>query len=321
LKHLFIINPKSFPDKKIMSDFLMSVTGTVGSNSTVLISRYPRDAISKVNNFLKDAEESGEKVRVYAVGGDGILFDCVNGMVKYPGHELASVPYGNANDFLRAFGEENVPLFRDIKTLSASPAVDTDTFRCGENVAIANAAIGLESSSILETEKLAKKLARVPFLRKLIPLLYIFGAVIVLFDKNLRSQYYELTLDGKDYSGEYVDINIGNSYANGGKNAPNPYAVPNDGYLDAVFIKKMPLIKCLMRVSAFTNGNFEKYPDDFFYVRFKKLHAKSENNVRICVDGEAFVTSDLNIEVYPNALKIAAPEGVNYRPYRELKND
>jgi diacylglycerol kinase family enzyme len=300
-----------------MSNFITSVNEIVGVDCAVRISRYPRDAVLVVNDYLQKAEESEETVRVYAVGGDGILFDCLNGMVKYPGHELASVPYGNANDFLRSFGEENVPLFRDIKKMSAAPTVNTDIFRCGENVAVANAAIGLESTSILETEKLARKLSKFPNLRKFIPQLYLIGAVIVLCNKKMRSQHYNITLDDKDYSGEYIDINIGNSYANGVKNIPNPYAVPNDGYLHAVFVKKMPLIKCLIRVSAFVNGEFEKYPNDFFYVKFKKLHATSEDNVRICVDGEAFITSDLTMEIYPNALKIAAPKGVKYRPYRK----
>jgi diacylglycerol kinase family enzyme len=300
-----------------MSEFITSVTEIVGVDGAVRISRYPRDAVLVVNDYLKNAEETRETVRVYAVGGDGILFDCLNGMVKYPGHELASVPYGNANDFLRSFGEENVALFRDIKKLSKSPTVDTDIFRCGENVAIANAAIGLESSSIIETGKLAARLNRAPFLRKLIPLLYVFGAIIVIFDKELRCQHYNITLDGVDYSGEYIDINIGNSYANGGKNIPNPYAVPNDGYLHAVFIKKMSIIRSLFRVSAFVKGEFEKYPNDFFYVKFKKLHAESDKNIRICVDGEAFVTSELNMEIYPNALKVAAPKGVKYTPYRK----
>ncbi|MDR0948755.1 MAG: hypothetical protein LBM69_04475 [Lachnospiraceae bacterium] len=317
MKHLFVVNPKSFPNKKEMSEFVRSVDTLIGDSATVRISQYPRDAISKVNNFLKTATDQGEKVRVYAVGGDGILFDCLNGMLKYPNHELASVPYGNANDFLRAFGDENVKLFRDIKKLSESPSVSTDIFRCGANVVISEAAIGLESSSILVTAKMANRLGKIRFLRKLIPFLYLLGAIVVLFKKSLRSQYYQIWLDGVDYSGEYIDVNIGNSYANGGTNTPNPYAVPNDGWLDAVFIKKMPLLQCLMKTGPFTHGQFEKYPNDFFHVRFRNLHATSKKPIRINCDGEAFYTSDLSIEIYPNALKIIAPEGLQYKILRQ----
>jgi diacylglycerol kinase family enzyme len=317
MKHLFVINPKSFPEKRQMNEFIGSVSQTMGNKANVIISRYPRDAISKVNSFLKDANEHDEKVRVYAVGGDGILFDCLNGMLKYRHHELASIPYGNANDFLRSFGEENMQAFRDIKKMSEAPVIPTDIFRCGSNMAIANAAIGLESASIIETEKLAKKLSKISFLRKLIPALYIIGAVITLSNKNIRNQHYDITLDGVDYSGDYIDINIWNSFANGGKNIPNPYAMPNDGWLVAVFVKKMPFLKTLLKIGSFTSGNFEKHPDLFFHARFKELHAVSDQPIRICADGEAFFTSELNLKIYPGALNVAAPEGVTYRPIKE----
>jgi signal transduction histidine kinase/diacylglycerol kinase family enzyme/DNA-binding NarL/FixJ family response regulator len=319
LKHLFVINPKSFPERKEMNAFCENVKDILGDAASIIISRYPRYATSKVNSYLSEKTKKGEKVRVYAVGGDGILFDCLSGVLQYPESELASVPYGNANDFLRAFGSENAPVFRDIKLLSQSPSVSTDVFRCGANMALVNAAIGLEGSSILVTASMAKKLAKIPFLRKLIPTLYILGAVVVLFDKKLRSQYYQITLDDVDYSGEYIDINIGNCYGNGGSNASNPYAMPDDGYLDAIFIKKMPLLKCLIAVNAFTSGNFEKFPAEFFHVRFKKMFASSEEPIRIAADGEAFYTSEVSIEIHPKSVNIIAPEGIIYRPFKEYK--
>jgi diacylglycerol kinase family enzyme len=320
VKHLFVINPKSFPDKREMSDFITSVEELIGESATIRISRYPRDAVAKVNNFLEAATENNEQVRVYAVGGDGILFDCLNGMQKYRDHELASVPYGNSNDFLRAFGEENVHLFRDIKKLSESPSIWTDVFLCSSNVAIANAAIGIESSTLLITEQLAKKFASIPFLRFLIPSLYRISAISIFFNKKLRCQHYDITLDGEDYSGDYMDINIGNCFGNGGSNVPNPNALPNDGKLNAIFIKKMPVIKCLFRMGAFLKGNFEKYPDDFFEVKFEFLHAMSDEPIRIATDGEAFYTSDLYIETFHDALRIVAPEGLAYRQYKETSN-
>jgi diacylglycerol kinase family enzyme len=182
-----------------------------------------------------------------------------------------------------------------------------------------NAAIGLEGSSILVTENMAKKLAKIPFLRKLIPTLYILGAVAIILNKKLRSQYYQITLDGVDYSGEYIDINIGNCFGNGGKNASNPYAMPNDGWLDAIFIKNMSVIKSLIAISAYTSGNFEKHPDNFKHVRFQKMYATSDDPIRICADGEAFYTSEVSIEINPAAIQIVAPEGVTYRPFKEYK--
>jgi diacylglycerol kinase family enzyme len=319
MKHLFVINPKSFTGNKEIEVFSDNVKKILGDAAIIIISNYPRCAISKVNTFLSEMSGKGIPVRVYAVGGDGILFDCLNGMSKYPNNELASIPYGNANDFLRAFGSENVPLFRDIELLSQSPSVSTDIFRCGANIALNTTGIGLEGSSILVTADMAKRLSKVPFMRKLIPTLYVLGGVVVLFDKKLRSQYYKITVDGVDFSGEYIDINIGNGFASGGKNSSSPYAMPNDGFLDAIFIKKMPLLKCLTAVSAFTSGNFEKFPDDFVHVRFKKMFIASDEPLRVDTDGEAFYTPEINIEIHPKAVNIIAPEGVSYKPFKEYK--
>ncbi|MDR0951955.1 MAG: hypothetical protein LBM18_03440 [Oscillospiraceae bacterium] len=319
MRHLFIINPKSFPDKREMNAFMQSVAELIGDDAQSIVSLYPRYAVSKVHAYIREMSQQAERVRVYAVGGDGILFDCLNGILRYPQTELASVPYGNANDFLRAFGCEHVPLFRDIKLLSESPSVPTDVFNCGANIAMTNAAIGLEGSSILVTENMAKKLSRIPFLHKLIPALYILGAVAVILNNKLRLQHYQITLDGVDYSGEYIDINIGNCFGNGGKNASNPYAMPNDGWLDAIFIKNMSALKSIMRISAFTSGNFDKYPDNFEHVRFKKMYVTSDEPIRICADGEAFYTSEVNVEIHPKAVNIIAPEGITYRPFKEYK--
>jgi diacylglycerol kinase family enzyme len=195
----------------------------------------------------------------------------------------------------------------------------TDVFRCNSNIAVSIASLGLEGSAILVTEKFTKKLSQFKFLRKVIPFFYTLGAVIVLFNERLRSQYYFLTVDGVDYSGEYIDINIGNSFGNGGKNASNPYAVPNDGYLNAIFIRKMPVLQCLVAIVPFTKGNFEKFARNFIHVRFKTLSATSDDPIRICADGEAFYARKLDVEIHPNALRVIAPEGITYKPFKEYK--
>jgi diacylglycerol kinase family enzyme len=315
--HLFVINPRSFPDKNVMAELIVTITKYFGENADIYISKYPRDAVAKVNDYLEKAVEKDEIVRVYAVGGDGILFDCLNGMEKYKDHELTNVPYGNANDFLRAFGDENVERFRNIKYLSKSPTVLTDTISCGKKTALTGAGIGLECTAVVEMEKMSHNLAKVPFLRKLIPSLYVLGAIAVLSNREMRSQNYDIKLDGIDYSGEYIIVNVSNSCANGGKNVPSPYATPDDGWIDAVFVRKMSFIKSLFAVSKYTRGEFEKWPKYFFHVRCKEVTVASDKPIRICLDGESFYASNLDIKVNPGALKFVAPPEVFYQPRKK----
>jgi hypothetical protein len=94
------------------------------ADCSIHVSRYLRDAIGVISKYRSGVPE-GAVVRVYAVGGDGILFDCLNGIVGLRGVELGALPYGNTCDFPRAFGEEALPLFRreatiNTRTLSAT---------------------------------------------------------------------------------------------------------------------------------------------------------------------------------------------------------
>jgi diacylglycerol kinase family enzyme len=232
MRHLFVINPKSFNTSAEWRAFLLSVENCFSTGKReeykIYISRYPRDAIAAVHRYISGIPAE-ETIRVYAVGGDGILFDCLNGLFGFPNAELASVPYGNSNDFLRSFGNMNVKRFRNIKVLSHSPTVLTDVVRCGNSYSISNAAVGLEASAVEQVAKTSALLKNINLGKKYVPLMYKFGGIQCMFDKSKRLQYYNLTIDGKDYSGEYVNISVGNVFANGGSSSPNPYAIPNDG--------------------------------------------------------------------------------------------
>ena len=139
MKHLFVINPHSFRKKRY--DHIVTEIDNRSREERdffydIYVSRYPRDAVVAVSNYIKKVALD-EIVRVYAVGGDGILFDCLNGIINHPNAELTNVPYGKANDFLRGcFGIKAKELFRDIKTLSKGQVHLVDAMQCGTNYAI-----------------------------------------------------------------------------------------------------------------------------------------------------------------------------------------
>jgi diacylglycerol kinase family enzyme len=321
---MFVINPHSFKKLSELKEFLLSVENCFSTGKRaeykVYVSRYPRDAIAAVHRYITGVSKS-ETVRVYAVGGDGILFDCLNGLVGFPNAELANVPYGSANDFLRSFGENSVGRFRDIRTLSRSPSIPTDIAQCGSLYSIANAAVGLEASAVSNVYKMSQVIGNVYSMRKFVPLIYLFGGIISILKKEHRLQHYNLMIDGVDYSGEYVNISIGNVFSNGGSNSPNPYAVPNDGVLNVVIIKAMSALKALIRVPAYTSGHFEKYPNDFQYITCKKIACTSDKVLRVVLDGELYMTNEFEMEVIPNGVNIVAPESMTYKMKSEAEVD
>jgi hypothetical protein len=70
------------------------------TNFSTMFSHYPRDAMQLIQRQINTAEE-GETVRVYAIGGDDILFDCLNGIMGLSNVELAIKNHGDTNDFIR----------------------------------------------------------------------------------------------------------------------------------------------------------------------------------------------------------------------------
>jgi diacylglycerol kinase family enzyme len=321
---MFVINPKSFVALNSLKAFLLSVEDCFSTGKRaeykVYVSRYPRDAIAAVNRYI-DSVDKSETVRVYAVGGDGIFFDCLNGIIGHENAEIASVPYGNANDFLRAFGEHKVSRFRDIKTLSRSGTILTDIIKCGTNYSIMNTSIGLEANAVPAVDDFIKFLSITPFIQKLMPLAYNIGGLKCLSDKNLRMQKYNLFIDGEDYSGTYININIANTFGNGGRNAPNPYAVPDDGLINVVLIKPMSALKAIVRFSDYVNGKVGKHPDDFITLQCKHIKCSSDKILRVGLDGEYYLAKEIEMEIIPKAVKVVVPDNITYQNYFDASID
>jgi diacylglycerol kinase family enzyme len=292
-----------------------------GEEPLVHVSRFPRDAIAVIRNYFKELEgkkfTSNETVRVYAVGGDGILFDCLNGVVGLPNAELAIVPYGRTNDVVRAFGENKNELFRDISLQATSPAIPTDIIYCGSVYALNFCTVGVESDAIMKTLELNKILeSRRGIFRwlndTLYLILYYLGGIYAAFNKPLITQQYNLTVDGEDLTGRYCSINIANGPCYGGDKNAVITAVPDDGFLDALFFKSTNSLKILGEMIPYTKGRYADYGDDFIWKRVRKVVIRSGSPLSIDLDGEVFFDTNITVEVVPAAVKVVAVKGLKY---------
>jgi hypothetical protein len=115
-------------------------------------SRFPRDALGIIQKEIDGAKEN-DTVRVYAIGGDEILSDCMNGVLGIPNIELAIMPYGKASDFLRTFRTGKPEKFRDIPALVTAPAIPTDVIDTGNNYALIGCAVGFTPSAAIRANE------------------------------------------------------------------------------------------------------------------------------------------------------------------------
>jgi diacylglycerol kinase family enzyme len=315
-----VINPRPFPQKTAEDTILKEIKDCFadleGEEYSIHFSRYPRNAISLIRKKVKEFQP-GETVRVYAVGGDGILFDCLNGIVGLPNIELAAVPYGMANDYIRAFGEDKKALFRDIRLQVTSPAILTDIIHCGNNYALNFCTVGMESDAIMTSMKIyshfSKKLRKFHNINYfLYVMLFYLGGIIAVFNKKVQKQYYRIDIDGEDFSGNYATINIANGPCYGGNMNPVITAMPDDGFLDALFFRHKSVPRTASLITKFTKGKFRRYPKDFNLKRLRKIEIQSEDPLLVDLDGEVFFDTSLRVEIIPQAVKIVAPGGIGF---------
>jgi diacylglycerol kinase family enzyme len=321
-RHLFIVNPRSFRFTGGTDGITAEIRAYFQSNTQeayhIHISRYPRDAIGVIRKFAAASE--GMVVRVYAVGGNGILFDCLNGIVGIADAELATMPYGNTNDFARSFGEDKLPLFRDIARQVSAGTVKTDILYCGSNYALNFCTVGTESASIMRTMRLTRAFEwAIRISRRFVPLMFILGGIAAAWDRKTREQRYSVAFDGERAEGAYATINIANGPCYGGDKSAVTGAVPNDGVLDALLLKSVGVLRALMILPRYLRGGYYKYPELFPYRRARKVEISSETLILVNLDGEVFFDTSLTVEVIPQAVNIVVLDGLKYERRPEAR--
>jgi diacylglycerol kinase family enzyme len=319
--HIFVINPVSFVREGALGEIIAEIeacfTEEDAGSYFLHISRYPRDATVIIRKYLATIPGT-ETVRVYAVGGDGIVFDCVNGLVEMPNAELALIPYGNSNDFVRAFGEGKFSLFRDIRLQIRSPSIPVDVIHCGTRYAINTCTIGIETGAVMTVlslyHKIAGKIRKFRRLNFLVySLLFYLGGANAILNRRLLTQRYAITVDGGDMSGVYGSINIANGPCYGGDKNAVVTAMPNDGILDAMFFKCPSRLKAVSLIAPYLKGACLSLPKEYFtWKRIRKIEVSSEEPLLVQLDGETFCDTNITIEIIPAGIRVVTPGGIEF---------
>ncbi len=284
MKHIFIINPKSGKGRKAKKFALEAekYLKTHNLDGYVYRTQGPRDGMKHVEEVAK----KGEPVRFYSCGGDGSLYEVVNGCYKYPNCEIANIPLGSGNDFSRLFGRNTniddhvngIPVKLDlIETLN------------GE-VSINECAMGVDS----EVCAMQSDFKKLPFVSG--ELAYTLAAVKAVLTGKLTN-HFRITIDGELYDDDdYLFCYIGNSRWYGGGYLAAPSAMPNDGLIECVMVKfpkelmgsnPLQLIPLLGR---YKKGEHVEW--DFTTIkRCKHVKVECTKPAAVNVDGEcAYVT-------------------------------
>lgn len=302
MKHIFIVNPaagKGQAATRIVPQIEAYFKAHPELSYEVYITKAQGDGKTHVENAAK----TGEPIRFYACGGDGTLYEVVNGAYKYPNAAVGILPLGSGNDFARIFGKSDKLL--DIDAQVNAETRKFDLIDAGGHVAINQCSMGLDAE-VCAKQAYFKKLPGVGG-----EFAYTMSLFYCLF-RRLKSDFKIVIDDDKVIEGRMLFALCGNSRWYGGGYKGAPKAVPDDGLLDFILVRKtVGRLKLAGLVGKYKRG--EHLAWDFTdFVRGKKLQIFSKNPAAVNVDGECEYVTESTFQILPAALDVIMPDTESY---------
>ncbi|MCL2181178.1 MAG: hypothetical protein FWB83_08620 [Treponema sp.] len=312
MKHVFVFDPKAFYDQQWKMDNILDGIGQFFRTQdkpdfSIQFSRYRRNAIGIVQEESEKAKP-GDIVRVYAIGGEEILYDCLNAVAHFPNMQLAAVPHGESYDFLRIFGDDKIENFRDIPSLVNGEALHTDAIRWGVNYALNSCYIGMNSGISKNLKDVKQKLNKGSFIvfSKVSSFINYF---LTAFDRTVAARQYDISIDDVDYSGQYSLIHVANSPYHAGKKTGASEATPDDGILDISLIKSSHALGTISSMRKYAKG---KRPKNCVFVQGKKVTVHSNNHMWIQLDNEYIQDTSISLNVVHHAVQMVSVNDLSY---------
>jgi diacylglycerol kinase family enzyme len=312
MKHVFVFDPKAFYSQQWKMDNILDNIGQFfrtqeAPDFSIQFSRYRRNAIGIIQDEAEKAK-TGDIIRIYAIGGEEILFDCLNGVAHFPNMELAAVPYGESYDFLKIFGDNIIESFRDIPSLIQGNAIHTDAIRWGVNYALNSCYIGMNSvisKKIKDLKSSMNKSSFILFSKISSFLSMMFGA----FDKKIAAHKYTISIDDVDYSGNYCLIHVANGPYHAGRVTGSSTASPDDGLLNIALIKSSHPMKTLSSMRRYSRG---RLPKNCVVIQGKKISIQASGQMWIQLDNEYIQDTGITMSVVHHAIQMVTVNKLTY---------
>ena len=312
MKHVFVFDPKAFYGQQWKMDNILDNIGQFfrtqeAPDFSIQFSRYRRNAITIIQDEAEKAKPD-DIIRIYAIGGEEILFDCLNGVAHFANMQLAAVPHGESYDFLKVFGETNIESFRDIPSLVKGEALQTDVIRWGVNFALNSCYIGMNSAILKKIKDLKSNMGKNSFI-VFSKLSSYFNTLFGTFDRNVAAREYKINIDDTDYSGQYCLIHVANSPYHAGKMTGVSEASPDDGLLDIALIRSSHPLGTLSSMRRYSRG---KRPRNCVIVHGKKISIQTTSQMWIQLDNEYIQDTNIIMSVVNHAVQMVTVNNLTY---------
>lgn len=233
---------------------------------------------------------------VCAMGGDGTLFEVLNGMLTKRENEripISIIPNGTGNSFLKTLGIENVD--DAIGKISKNEPKKLDMMRaeCGENIYYSLNLIGWGMATDISV--LAEKLRVLGGQR------YNIASVFEIIKNKKRDS--KLIVDGKERDSSFSFIIACNTMYVGKDMKMAPKAKIDDGEIDLIIVKKTSSFTLFSVFPKLFDGSHIDH-NACEYVHCKSFSIQPEDHSSLNIDGEIIGSTPVSVNVVKNGVEL-----------------
>lgn len=277
MKKIFIVNPASGAGKsREIAEEIRKMLDNDGDDYEIFYTKAPREAIDIALKYEKEKDPH----LIYSVGGDGTLFEVVNG-IYHSKNILGIIPAGTGNDFIKTIDNDN-----DITYV--------DLCRMNDYYFINIASVGIDA-------EIAHNMSKMKDYN--IPKSMRYNASIVSTFFKFKSPSVTAKIDDRVFSQDITILAIcnGRYYGGGFEIAPN--AIYNDGKFDIYLADKVSKFKIPGLLLKVIKGTHEdsKYVHKLYS---NKVTIHSDKMLNCNLDGEIFTLKEMEFEVTDKKIPI-----------------
>ena len=238
---------------------------------------------------------------IVASGGDGTLFEVLNGYFQNPGERkppLGLIPNGTGNAFMKELGLRKSDWRKAIGIIASNRPrrLDVGRLQAHDQTHYFLNIVGMGFVAEIAT-------AAVP-LKRLGSAAY--TAAVLLKLPWLKSQTLTLEIDGETIVHQGVFVEVANSTYTGTTFLMAPKAKLDDGLLDVVLLKEISRINLLRLFRTVFDGSHIHHPAvEYFQARSIKVTEQFPG--RLIPDGEILAGSPVQFDCLPGAIGFLWP--------------
>ncbi len=298
MRYVFYVNPVAGKGKEQdgIIESIKNYFKEKTDNFKIHITESKGDALKSANAEAK----TGDDIRMFACGGEGTVFEVLNGVVGYDNVELGVIPCGSANDFLKYFNTRKE--FLDISQQIDGTAMEMDLIKADDKYCLNGCSVGMDAM-----------VARDMSIFKNLPLVSGKMAYTLAIVKTLLKRLgvkIKLSLNGEEFEDKdclFAVIANAPYYGGGYKGAPD--AVPYDQELDCTVIDTVSKFKILKFLPIYKKGE-HKTLSICSTARCESMEFISDKPIPVNLDGEIIETDHIKFEIIKKAVKFVLPQTV-----------